>query len=53
MKIERTKRRGKGELALEITPLIDVVFLLLIFFLVATTFEDINSGIKIDLIIKL
>ena len=49
MKIERTKRRGKGELALEITPLIDVVFLLLIFFLVATTFEDINSGIKIDL----
>ena len=48
MKIERTKRRGKGELALEITPLIDVVFLLLIFFLVATTFEDI-SGIKIDL----
>ena len=49
MKIERTKRRGKGELTLEITPLIDIVFLLLIFFLVATTFEDINSGIKIEL----
>lgn len=49
MKIERTKRRGKGELTLEITPLIDVVFLLLIFFLVATSFEDINSGIKIEL----
>lgn len=49
MKIERTKRRGKGELILEITPLIDVVFLLLIFFLVATSFEDINSGIKIEL----
>lgn len=49
MKIDRTKRRGKGELTLEITPLIDVVFLLLIFFLVATTFEDINSGIKIEL----
>lgn len=49
MKIERTKRRGKGESTLEITPLIDVVFLLLIFFLVATTFEDINSGIKIEL----
>ena len=31
------------------TPLIDVVFLLLIFFLVATTFEDIDTGIKIDL----
>lgn len=29
--------------------MIDVVFLLLIFFLVATTFEDINSGIKIEL----
>ena len=49
MKIERTKRRGKGELVLEITPLIDVVFLLLIFFLVETSFEDINSGIKIEL----
>ncbi|MGL5985148.1 MAG: ExbD/TolR family protein [Cetobacterium sp.] len=34
---------------LELTPLIDVVFLLLIFFLVATTFEDVNSSIKIDL----
>ncbi|MGL5950400.1 MAG: ExbD/TolR family protein [Cetobacterium sp.] len=49
MKLNRIKRRGKGNLVLELTPLIDVVFLLLIFFMVATTFEDINSGIKIDL----
>lgn len=49
MKLNRIKRRNKGNLVLELTPLIDVVFLLLIFFMVATTFEDINSGIKIDL----
>ncbi len=49
MKLQRLKRRGSGSIILEITPLIDVVFLLLIFFLVATSFEDIDSGIKIDL----
>lgn len=48
MKIERTKRRRAGELALEMTPMIDVVFLLLIFFLLATTFDD-RAGLKIDL----
>lgn len=47
MKLERRKRRGEG--LLELTPLVDVVFLLLIFFLVATTFEDIKGGIKIEL----
>lgn len=47
MKIERHRKRG--ELILELTPLIDVVFLLLIFFLVATTFDDMKGGIKIDL----
>lgn len=49
MKLQRLKRRNSGSIMLEMTPLIDVVFLLLIFFLVATSFEDINSGIKIDL----
>ena len=49
MKLERKFRRSTRELILEITPLIDVVFLLLIFFLVATTFEDFSTGIKIDL----
>ncbi|MGL5123066.1 MAG: ExbD/TolR family protein [Fusobacteriaceae bacterium] len=49
MKLNRIKRRSSGPLILELTPLIDVVFLLLIFFLVATSFEDVKSGIKIDL----
>lgn len=49
MKLNRIKRRSGNALMLELTPLIDVVFLLLIFFLVATTFEDVNSGIKIEL----
>ncbi|WP_418965765.1 ExbD/TolR family protein [Cetobacterium sp.] len=49
MKLNRIKRRSGNSLILELTPLIDIVFLLLIFFLVATTFEDVNSSIKIDL----
>ncbi|MDR3260023.1 MAG: biopolymer transporter ExbD [Fusobacteriaceae bacterium] len=49
MKLERKIRKTNRELIMNITPLIDVVFLLLIFFLVATTFEDFTSGIKIDL----
>jgi biopolymer transport protein ExbD len=48
MKFRRLKRRNSSNMILELTPLIDVVFLLLIFFMVATTFEDL-SGIKIDL----
>ena len=39
MKLERRRRRGEG--LIELTPLIDVVFLLLIFFMVATTFDDV------------
>ena len=31
------------------TPLIDVVFLLLIFFMVATTFQDVDSSVNIEL----
>ena len=38
----------KHELSINLTPLIDVVFLLLIFFMVTTTFRD-ESQIKIDL----
>ena len=49
MKLQRLKRRNNSSIVLEMTPLIDVVFLLLIFYLVATTFEDVDSGIKIDL----
>lgn len=47
MKLERKRRRGEG--LIELTPLIDVVFLLLIFFMVATTFDDVKGGIKIEL----
>lgn len=42
------KRQPKRELGLDITPLIDVVFLLLIFFMVTTSFTDKNQ-LTIDL----
>ena len=48
MELERIKRRSGGTLVLEITPLIDVVFLLLIFFMLATSFDE-RSAFKIDL----
>ena len=48
MKLERIKRRSGGTLVLEITPLIDVVFLLLIFFMLATSLDE-RSAFKIDL----
>ena len=48
MKLERIKRRSGGTLVLEITPLIDVVFLLLLFFMLATSFYE-RSAFKIDL----
>lgn len=38
----------RKQLSPDLTPLIDVVFLLLIFFMVATTFDDMG-GIKIEL----
>jgi biopolymer transport protein ExbD len=40
-------RKAKGEI-LDITPLVDLVFLLIIFFLLSTTFR-VSPGIKIDL----
>lgn len=48
MKLERIKRRSGGSLILEMTPLIDVVFLLLIFFMLATTFDE-STAFKIEL----
>lgn len=41
-------RRGRQEASVELTPLIDVVFLLLIFFMVSTTFIR-ETQLKIDL----
>lgn len=42
------RRRNKEELDLNLTPLIDVVFLLLIFFMVTTTFDR-ETQLKIEL----
>ncbi len=42
------RRRGRHEATVELTPLIDVVFLLLIFFMVSTTFVR-ESELKITL----
>lgn len=42
------KPERRDEIDLNLTPLIDVVFLLLIFFMVSTTFEK-TSKLKIDL----
>ena len=42
------KRAGRGEVSMDVTPLIDVVFLLLIFFMITTTFAN-SSGIEVDL----
>jgi len=41
-------RRSQDDLTLDVTPLIDVVFLLLIFFMVTTTFAS-RSGIGVKL----
>ncbi|MDX2470412.1 MAG: biopolymer transporter ExbD [SAR324 cluster bacterium] len=42
------RKREPKKIAIEMTPLIDVVFLLLIFFMVSTTFKT-ESGIKLKL----
>ena len=42
------KRRGRHEATVELTPLIDVVFLLLIFFMVSTTFQR-ETQLKLEL----
>jgi biopolymer transport protein ExbD len=44
-----TETGGRAELVLELTPMIDVVFLLLIFFMLATTFADPEREIELDL----
>ncbi len=44
----RFKRKPREELELNLTPLIDVVFLLLIFFMVSTTFQK-ESQISLQL----
>jgi biopolymer transport protein ExbD len=41
--------RRRPPMALELTPLIDVVFLLLIFFMVSTTFVSDDGGLAVEL----
>ncbi|RLE12718.1 biopolymer transporter ExbD [Candidatus Aerophobetes bacterium] len=48
MKFSRPRSRSE-EVFINLTPLIDVVFLLLIFFMVSTTFATIRYGIKVEL----
>ena len=48
MKFTRARRSGRGFAVVEITPLIDVIFLLLIFFVISTTFVR-TSAIEVDL----
>ena len=42
------RKRKKNSVSIDITPLIDVIFLLLIFFMISTTFIN-ATGIRIDL----
>ncbi|MFT7289372.1 MAG: biopolymer transport protein ExbD, partial [Halieaceae bacterium] len=44
----RFRRRTRDELDVNLTPLIDVVFLLLIFFMVSTTFTR-ETQLSVDL----
>jgi biopolymer transport protein ExbD len=44
MNLRETRRRRRDHPDMEITPLIDIVFLLLIFFVVTTSFSQASSG---------
>lgn len=46
---QRTRRYTRQGLALDLTPMVDVVFLLIIFFMVSTTFITFESGLPVDL----
>lgn len=45
----RARRYTRQGLTLDLTPMVDVVFLLIIFFMVSTTFITLESGLPIDL----
>ncbi len=49
MKRSIRRKRLQERILLELTPMVDVVFLLIIFFMVTTTFIDFESGLPIDL----
>jgi len=45
----RARRRGRREAVLDLTPLIDIVFQLLIFFLLTTTVQQNNPSFRVKL----
>ncbi len=45
----RSRRFARRGLSLDLTPMVDVVFLLVIFFMVSTTFITLESGLPVDL----
>ncbi len=45
----RSRRFVRSNLILDLTPMVDVVFLLIIFFMVSTTFITLESGLPVDL----
>ena len=45
----RRHRRGQIAATIDLTSLVDVVFLLIIFFMVSTTFITLESGLPVDL----
>lgn len=44
-----TRRRVPAAAGLDLTPMVDVVFLLIIFFMVSTTFITLETGLPVDL----
>jgi biopolymer transport protein ExbD len=42
-------RFGRHPVGLDLTPMVDVVFLLIIFFMVSTTFISLETGLPVDL----
>lgn len=48
MNVKRFSSKKNRQIIPDLTPLIDVVFLLLIFFMVATTFDD-TGGMRLEL----
>lgn len=47
--MRRSRRLVRQGLSLDLTPMVDVVFLLIIFFMVSTTFITLESGLPVDL----
>lgn len=49
MSTRRVRRRVATAPGLDLTPMVDVVFLLIIFFMVSTTFITLESGLPVEL----